>query len=92
MDALPLTPAQMQELLAFIKANRIGSSPYDLVMGGRTTGKDSKKDAALVSPYEQAAVTWWMEELNPWVYGWQAGREFPIRQFDERIKNGPPRA
>ncbi|MBM3949715.1 MAG: LLM class flavin-dependent oxidoreductase [SAR202 cluster bacterium] len=91
MDAPPLTPAQMRDLLAFITANRTSSGPYDLVMGGRTLAKDRRQDAAFVSSYEQTGVTWWMEELNPWVYGWEAGRAFPSRQMDERIRSGPPK-
>jgi len=59
-------------------------------MGGRTLAKDRRQAAAFVSSYQQTGVTWWMEELNPWVYGWEAGRPFPFRQMDERIRSGPP--
>jgi hypothetical protein len=48
----------------------------------------------LVEPYAQAGVTWWIEPVDPWRFGWSF--EVPWAPeatvlMRERILQGPPR-
>ena len=49
----------------------------------------------MVRPYEEAGVTWWIEPIDPFRFGWSY--EVPWApeatvQMRERVRQGPPRA
>ena len=76
-----VTPADFSDLLAYIREHRTSDAPFDAIHGGHTTGADVAQDAALITPYAEAGVTWWMESAS--------GRT--PDQTRERIRRGPPR-
>jgi alkanesulfonate monooxygenase SsuD/methylene tetrahydromethanopterin reductase-like flavin-dependent oxidoreductase (luciferase family) len=76
-----ITPAEIRDMLAFIKQHRASDTPFDVVSGDDTSGTDPAKDAALIAPYAEAGVTWWMES---------ASQRTPD-EMRERIRKGPPR-
>lgn len=83
-DATP-EPAQLAEVLAFVREQRAAAGidaavPYDLVVEGLSDGPD----AARLTAYADAGLTWWIEKL-----GWFRG---PLDQMRERIAAGPPAA
>jgi alkanesulfonate monooxygenase SsuD/methylene tetrahydromethanopterin reductase-like flavin-dependent oxidoreductase (luciferase family) len=91
----PLTPENWREILAYTAAHRQGSGPFDAVhTGGHTSGTSASEDAAMVEPYGDAGVTWWIEDISPWRYGlgWEkAWTSSATEQMRERIRLGPPR-
>jgi alkanesulfonate monooxygenase SsuD/methylene tetrahydromethanopterin reductase-like flavin-dependent oxidoreductase (luciferase family) len=78
----PLTPSAMRDVVAYVKVHRVGEAPFEVVYAGQTPGRDPAADAALVVPYAEAGVTWWLE---------LASRRAPA-EMRERIRRGPPSA
>ena len=89
-----LTPEEWRELLAYTKDHRTSPAPFDAVHSGATPGEDASQAAELVGPYEEVGVTWWMEPVDPWRFGWSF--EVPWAPeatvlMRERVLQGPPR-
>ena len=77
-----LTPEELEELVSYVRAHRIDLAPFDVVLGGRTTG-GSSADATIVAFYVDAGLTWWVEGIDPW--------EDSANDARDRIRRGPPR-
>ena len=89
-----ITPDEWRELLAYVQKYRASNTLFDAVHSGASPGDDLRKAVAMVEPYAQAGVTWWMETVDPWRFGWSW--EVPwapeaTRLMRERILQGPPR-
>ena len=78
----PLTPQDFREMIAYIHERRGDTTPFDVLMVGRTTGVDKERDREKVSTFAAAGVTWWQEGLN-WNHS--------LEQVRRRIQQGPPR-
>lgn len=88
------TPDILREMRSIIMAHRSDpAAPFDLATTGRTSGTDSAADADVVGPYIEAGLTWWMESISPWRFGWgkDTAAAWPLEQMAERIAAGPPR-
>lgn len=90
----PLTPADWRKMIAELNPFRVVNSPFDWIHGGQTPGDDPAKATDLVAPFAEVGVTWWMESVDPWRWGWKW--EDPLtpeatRLMDDRIRQGPPR-
>jgi alkanesulfonate monooxygenase SsuD/methylene tetrahydromethanopterin reductase-like flavin-dependent oxidoreductase (luciferase family) len=79
----PLMPAQVRDLVAFIKSVRTSDARFDVIQSGTTTGENAAQDRAIVAPYEEAGATWWFESRVPW--------QTSVEKVRERIQMGPPR-
>lgn len=79
----PLTPAEIRDIAAYIKEHRVSTEPFEIVRGGQTLGRDAAEDAAIVVPYAEAGLTWWLEARLPWLSS--------LAEVRERIRKGPPR-
>jgi alkanesulfonate monooxygenase SsuD/methylene tetrahydromethanopterin reductase-like flavin-dependent oxidoreductase (luciferase family) len=79
----PLTPAEIRDIAAYIKEHRVSKEPFEIVRGGQTPGRDTAEDAAIVAPYAEAGLTWWLETRLPWLSS--------LVEVRERIRKGPPR-
>src|SRR5258708_3762793 len=67
-----MSPGQIRDMVTYIKAYRDSDTPFDIVHGGMTSGKDLSRDADIVAAYASAGVTWWLEGINPERWGgWQ---------------------
>jgi hypothetical protein len=66
----------------YIDHRRRADTPFDFIMEGSTPGADLFQAGAIVRPYAQAGVTWWLEAM------WQVPSLEPVL---ERIRQGPPR-
>jgi len=81
-DATPLTPDEVREIVAYVRAHRPSDEPFDVVLRGET---DNESPFALKHPlaeYEAAGVTWWLETLGDW-----RGQVGAIREY---VRAGPP--
>jgi alkanesulfonate monooxygenase SsuD/methylene tetrahydromethanopterin reductase-like flavin-dependent oxidoreductase (luciferase family) len=77
-DATPPVEA-LQEVVAYMREQRVdAAAPFDVVLEGVSDGPDP----ALIAPYEQAGLTWWVEKL-----GWFRA---PLDEMRARIARGPP--
>jgi alkanesulfonate monooxygenase SsuD/methylene tetrahydromethanopterin reductase-like flavin-dependent oxidoreductase (luciferase family) len=81
-DGEPLTFADFQEMVAYLKAQRVSPVPFDIAVPG-ITPSDPAQGAEIVQPYIDAGATWWVEAINQWVG--------PLEEMKERIRSGPPK-
>ncbi|HZR41346.1 MAG TPA: LLM class flavin-dependent oxidoreductase [Ktedonobacteraceae bacterium] len=77
-----VTPDDIREMREFVAKNRTWTTPFDIVWEGETPGDDREQADAIVRPYVDAGITWWME--SRWSYS-------SIDEVRARIKQGPPR-
>lgn len=75
-----VTPQDVREMKAFIDTNRTLTTPFDIVVSGKTKDLDTSQQQDKVLPMAEAGATWWMEDL------WGASKE----EITERIRQGPP--
>ena len=89
-----ITPDEWRELLAYIQKHRTSTTPFDAVHSGATPGDDLNKAAELVRTYADAGVTWWIEPVDPWRFGWSFEVPWDPQAtvlMRERVRQGPPR-
>ena len=88
-----LTPNQWQELLAYIGQYRTNQSSFDAVHTGRTSGTDKEADTNHVAKYTEVGVTWWIEDVSPWRFGWDWEAQWSneaTKLMQQRVRQGPP--
>ena len=76
------TPAELQEILAYIRLHRDPAAPFQVAVGDSLSGLQ-KPAVEVVGPYVEAGATWWLEAV-----GW------PLRPYEfwpEYVSAGPPR-
>ncbi|MFY9554319.1 MAG: LLM class flavin-dependent oxidoreductase [Blastocatellia bacterium] len=76
-----MTPTEVKALKKYVDEHRTGKTPFDIVIGGQTSGTNRAQAVKKVRPFEKAGGTWWLESVMS--SSWDAVRE--------RIKHGPPR-
>jgi len=74
----PLTPTEVQEIVAYVNTYRENADPFDVAVYGETPA-DSLKGAEIVQPYREAGATWWIEARES------------FEELRERIRQGPPK-
>ena len=81
-----MPPQALREMVAWISARREGDAPFAVVLRGATPGDDPERAAAIVAPYVEAGLTWWLEGV--------AGMDGPRdpKAVRARIRQGPPRS
>ena len=87
-------PDECRELLAYVQAHRTSTAPFDAVHFAPTPGEDPLRAGEIVKPYADAGVTWWIEPVDPWRFGWSFEVPWPPEatvRMRERIREGPPR-
>ncbi len=57
----PMTPDDIRAIKAYVQANRQLSTPFDITWEGETPGDDPERATAIVRPWRDAGVTWWIE-------------------------------
>jgi len=86
-----MTPGDLREVRDYVLEHRSVEAPFDVVVGGHTSGKDRADDAGIVAPYIEVGATWWVEDISPWTSaGWSWGAPWPLDAMRERIRSGPP--
>ena len=78
-----LSPADIREIKAFIMKHRKRDEPFDLCLGGQTTGESLAEDRSMIAPYQAEGLTWWIESIPP--------TQLSLKQAQKRIRVGPPR-
>jgi hypothetical protein len=75
-----ITPTDIREIKAFVDSNRSLTTPFDIVMSGKTADLDPIQLQDQLLSWREAGATWWVEGL------WGEPEETVI----ERIRRGPP--
>jgi alkanesulfonate monooxygenase SsuD/methylene tetrahydromethanopterin reductase-like flavin-dependent oxidoreductase (luciferase family) len=89
-----ITPDEWRELLAYIEEYRTTDSPFDAVHSGATPGDNLTQASELVESYAKSGVTWWIEPVDPWRFGWSFEVPWDPEAtilMRERIRQGPPK-
>jgi hypothetical protein len=73
-------PDEVRKIKGFADEHRTEAAPFDIVVGGRTPGGNSKKAVNTVRPFAEAGATWWLESLMT----------LSVDKLRARIKQGPP--
>ncbi|MGY5853819.1 MAG: LLM class flavin-dependent oxidoreductase [Candidatus Thorarchaeota archaeon] len=77
-----LNSNEFEQIVEIVKSERGNLDNYDVVASGQTSGTDRDKDTAILRPWADAGMTWWIEDIN----GMRAG----IDDLRKRIRDGPP--
>lgn len=83
-SARDATPAELADMLAFIKEHRTETAPFDAVVEGVTPGDDRAVGAEIVRPMREAEATWWLEA------NWTLSGPDIQEQLVKRLRQGPP--
>lgn len=89
-----LSPGDWHNILAFIQAHRTSDGSFDAVHSGKTSGTNARADAEVVAGYAEAGVTWWIEDVSPYRFGWRWEDQLTpeaTRLTRDRVRQGPPR-
>jgi alkanesulfonate monooxygenase SsuD/methylene tetrahydromethanopterin reductase-like flavin-dependent oxidoreductase (luciferase family) len=85
---------EWRTIQAFIQQQRSQAEPCTWVHAGKSPGDDPAATEALVQPYAEMGIDWWVEEINPWRYGhgwFDSWTPEVIATMNSRILQGPPR-
>lgn len=77
------TPEEVHAIREYVAAQRVETTPYDIVVEGVTPGDASAQARDIVRPWAEAGATWWIEAM------WTAPEPAAVRQ---RVQQGPPRS
>jgi len=75
-----ITPAEVRAIKTFVEANRTLTTPFDIVISGKTGEMSLAHQQDLMSSWADAGATWWVEAL------WGESEKEVI----QRIRQGPP--
>jgi alkanesulfonate monooxygenase SsuD/methylene tetrahydromethanopterin reductase-like flavin-dependent oxidoreductase (luciferase family) len=85
-----LSADEIRAIAAYIATHRTSSDPFEIVMAGETPGDEQAAGVEIVAPYADAGLTWWLENIHPWRFGWQWTGPWPVADMEARIRQGPP--
>ncbi|MBN1284336.1 MAG: LLM class flavin-dependent oxidoreductase, partial [Anaerolineae bacterium] len=90
-----ITVEDIKAIMDYIHAHRppeLAGKPFDMALSNGRVGEDPAALIDRVGAYEAAGVTWWVEQVNPWRFGWREEGPWPLEAMRERVLAGPPRA
>jgi hypothetical protein len=56
-----VSPADIREIVAYVKANRTLTTPFDIIIEGKTSGMDAAQIQDSLLSWAEAGATWWIE-------------------------------
>jgi alkanesulfonate monooxygenase SsuD/methylene tetrahydromethanopterin reductase-like flavin-dependent oxidoreductase (luciferase family) len=90
----PVTADDWKGVVEFVESQRGMDSTFDLVQYGVTPGDDPTAAAEQLAPYQEAGVTWWIEGISPFDYGFDWPDPWTaeiVERLEQRIRQGPPK-
>jgi alkanesulfonate monooxygenase SsuD/methylene tetrahydromethanopterin reductase-like flavin-dependent oxidoreductase (luciferase family) len=87
---LPMTPQDVRDVTRYVAEHRVNEGPCDDDVEGETPGGDRAAGEEILVPYEEAGLTWWVESIDPWRFGWTESRPWPTAEMRARVLQGPP--
>jgi alkanesulfonate monooxygenase SsuD/methylene tetrahydromethanopterin reductase-like flavin-dependent oxidoreductase (luciferase family) len=89
---LSMTPQDVRDMTRYVAQHRTNEEPFDVVVAGETPGDDRGSGAQIVASYEEVGLTWWVESIDPWRFGWTEDGPWPAEGMCARVRQGPPKA
>lgn len=89
-DGLPVRAEldDIREMKAYVDAQRVEKTPFDIVVEGKTPGNNPKRASAIVRRWADAGATWWLEaDWSLTDTMWKASTQ---KRILARILPGPP--
>ena len=89
----PVTPDDWIGVSQFVQSQRGEDPRFDFVQYGVTPGDDPEAAAAQLAPYQAVGVTWWIEGISPFDYGFDWSDPCTpdiVEKLELRISQGPP--
>jgi probable F420-dependent oxidoreductase len=83
-----MSAEEMKEAVRYTREQRDDDRRFDVAHFGMTPGNDAAEDAAIVAPYAEAGVTWWLENIVPMRWSDEEGTALEVMR--RRILQGPP--
>jgi probable F420-dependent oxidoreductase len=80
----------LPEVIAYVQARRKDDAPFDIAFQGETPGDDKTAASAIVAPFAEAGVTWWLESIAPYRFDRGFDEVWPLEALRERVLQGPP--
>lgn len=78
-----ILPSEIREIKAYVEKYRTSQDPFDIVVILWSEGKRTAEELQEVSRYQEAGVTWWLEDLS-------LERFASSKEACERLHQGPP--
>jgi hypothetical protein len=76
----------IREMKDYVGQRRMASTPFDIVVEGKTPGDDLDRAAETVQGWAEAGATWWIEAM------WSdSSQPIDLAPVLKRIEQGPPR-
>jgi hypothetical protein len=74
------TPTDLCEIKTYVDANRTLTTPFDMVVSGKTAGLDRAQLRDKLLPRQEAGLTWWIEDMIG----------YSEEQVIQNLRQGPP--
>jgi hypothetical protein len=79
-------PGDIRSMKTWIEENRRETTPFDIVVEGKTQGSDPDTWYDVINPWKEAGATWWIEAM------WDAiDKKDRDELVKRRIRQGPPK-
>jgi hypothetical protein len=85
-EHIAVTADRIREMKAYIDTNRTATTPFDIVVEGRTPGDDPDRAAEITRMWAVGGATWWIEAM----WG-DPSQPIDYEAIRQRIQQGPPR-
>ena len=85
---------EWRNIMAYVNQYRAENTPYDWIHSDASPGDKPEEAASLAQSYADIGVTWWIENVNPYRFGWSQDDTWNTEmteQILERIRQKPPR-
>jgi alkanesulfonate monooxygenase SsuD/methylene tetrahydromethanopterin reductase-like flavin-dependent oxidoreductase (luciferase family) len=85
-------PEVYREALAFMRPLRPDpDAPFDVTHVHGDPDRDRERRRGKVGAYEEAGVSWWLEDVGPWRWGCDPLGRWPVDDMRAFVREGPAR-
>jgi alkanesulfonate monooxygenase SsuD/methylene tetrahydromethanopterin reductase-like flavin-dependent oxidoreductase (luciferase family) len=77
-----IRPDEVRAIRDYIQQHRVTNDPFDIVVILWSEGECTSEERQAVTAYEEAGVSWWLEDLST--------ERFSLPDARERLHKGPP--
>lgn len=82
-DITPLSVDELLDIIAYVRNHRASDEPFEVVIGGESSGQGPFVWKTPLLEYEAVGATWWLESMTDWRGHYE--------DLGDAIRRGPPR-